>query len=260
MTPVIDIHTHLAAPGEIPDGAEMQRMMRLAAPQNVSKVVALGNLVSMGGANPTEEQIRAINTNTLNAMKAHPEFFIGFCYLNPAHPPEFSLGEIERCVVQGGMRGLKLWVAVKATDKCHDPLFQRAQQLDIPVLYHAWYKAFDQGKGESTPAEIADLARRFPKVTIVMAHLTGDQERGVLDIRGCENVLIDTSGGQPEAGLVEYAVDQLGAERVIYGSDWPIRDFATQVARVTGARISDRDKELILFRNAQRILKLEAAR
>jgi len=234
--------------------------MRLAAKQGVKKVVALGNLVSVGGANPTEADIRTINSNTLNAMKAHPDFFIGFCYLNPAHPPEFSLAAIERCVVQGGMRGLKFWVAVKATDQRHDPLFARAQELNIPVLYHAWYKAFDQGPGESTPAEVADLARRFPKVTLVMAHLTGGQERGVHDISACPNVLIDTSGGQPEAGLVEYAVEQLGAERVIYGSDWPVRDFAVQVARVTSARISESDRELILFKNAQRILKLEAAR
>src|SRR5262249_42299240 len=118
-------------------------------------------------------------------------------------------------------------------------------------------KAFEQGPGESTPAEIADLARRFPEVTIVMAHLTGDQERGVLDIRDCPNVLIDTSGGQPDAGLVEYAVKKLGAERVIYGSDWPIRDLAVQVARVTGASISASDKDTILSGNARRILKLE---
>ncbi|HYF50420.1 MAG TPA: amidohydrolase family protein [Planctomycetota bacterium] len=258
--PIIDIHTHLAAPGSVPDEAEMQRMMRLAAKAGVGKVIALGNLVSMGGANPTQDDITAINSNTLGAMKAHPDFFIGFCYLNPSHPPEFSLNEMERCIVRGGMSGVKLWVAVKATDKRHDPLFQRIQELDVPVLYHAWYKAFDQGPAESTPAEIADLARRFPKVTIVMAHLTGDQERGVLDIRGCENVLIDTSGGQPEAGLVEYAVEKLGAARVIYGSDWPVRDFAVQVGRVAGARISDRDKEMIFTRNAQRILKLEGAR
>ncbi|MCW8130834.1 MAG: amidohydrolase family protein [Planctomycetota bacterium] len=249
----IDIHTHLGTPGSVPSPGEMATMMRLAKRQGIERVVALGNLGS-DGPTPTQDQIRAINDNTLAAMRAHPAFFAGFCYLNPAHDAAFSLGEIERCVVRGGMRGLKFWIAVRATDRCHDPLMDRARELGIPILYHAWYKQTDQGAGESTPAEIADLARRFPQVTIVMAHLTGDGERGVLDILECPNVLIDTSGGQPESGLVEYAVRRLDAERVIYGSDWPIRDFAVQVARVVDARLTGAQREQVLFRNAQRIL------
>lgn len=232
-------------------------MRKLATAQGIERVVALGNLVAVGGACPTPEQICTINDNTLGAMRAHPDFFIGFCYLNPGHDPDFTLGEIERCVVRGGMLGLKLWIAVRATDRCHDPMMRRAEELGTPILYHAWYKQTEQGAGESTPAEIADLARRFPRVTIVMAHLTGDGERGVRDIVDCPNVLIDTSGGQPEAGLVEYAVSKLGAERVTYGSDWPIRDFGVQVARVSGACLTASQKDAILWRNAQRVLRLD---
>ena len=252
---IIDIHTHLAGPGAVPEAKEMDIMIRLARRHGIERAVALGNLLAIGGAKPSQDDIRTVNSNTLNAMQAHPDFFIGFCYLNPGHPPEFSLGELERCVVQGGMRGIKFWVAVKATDKCHDPLMRRIQELGIPILYHAWYKQTEQGECESTPAEVADLARRFPKVPIVMAHLTGDGERGVLDILDCPNVLIDTSGGQPEAGLVEYAVRRLGAERVIYGSDWPIRDFGVQVGRVLGAHLNEAQSNLVFHGNAERILK-----
>ena len=251
---IIDIHTHLATPGTQPDPKEMDIMIRLARRHGVERAVALGNLIGVGGPNPTQDDIRTINENSLNAVKAHPDFFIGFCYLNPEHPPEFSLGEIERCVVTGGMKGIKFWIAVKAPDKRHDPLMRRIEELGIPVLYHAWYKQTEQGTNESTPAEVADLARRFPKVSIVMAHLTGDAERGVLDILACPNVLIDTSGGQPEAGLVEYAVRRLGAERVIYGSDWPIRDFGVQVGRVLGARLTEAQNNLIFRANAERII------
>lgn len=257
--PIIDIHTHLAAPGAVPKPDEMATMMRLAKRHGIQRVVALGNLVSVGGENPTQEDIHTINDNSMAAMKAHPDFFVGFCYLNPGHAEDFTLGEIERCVVKGGMRGIKLWVAVKATHRCHDPLMRRAQELGAPILYHAWYKQTEQGKQESTPAEVADLARRFPKVTIVMAHLTGDAERGVQDIINCPNVLIDTSGGQPEAALVEYAVKRLGAERVIYGSDWPIRDFGVQVHRVRGARITDAQRQTILRSNAERVLGMKIA-
>src|ERR1041384_7273450 len=99
MTGIIDIHTHLAAPGAVPDAKEMATMISLARRHGVERVVALGNLVSVGGPNPKPEDITTINSNTLAAMKTHPDFFIGFCYLNPEHPPEFSINEIERCVV-----------------------------------------------------------------------------------------------------------------------------------------------------------------
>lgn len=56
------------------------------------------------------------------------------------------------------------------------------------------------------------------------------------------------------AGLVEMAVRELGAERVIYGSDAGGRSFATQLAKVYGAEISDADKKLILGGNLRRML------
>jgi predicted TIM-barrel fold metal-dependent hydrolase len=258
--PIIDIHTHLAEPGAVPSETEMARMIELAHRHGVEHVVALGNLVNFGGTNPSSEDIVTMNSNSMAAMRRHPQFFTGFCYLNPEHSPEFVLGEIERCVLRGGMKGIKLWVAVKATDRRHDPLMKRAAELDIPILYHAWYKANGQGAAESTPAEVANLARRFPTVTIVMAHLTGDGQRGVLDIADCPNVLIDTSGGQPESVLVEYAVRQLGAERVIYGSDWPIRDFGTQVGRVRSAALTPEQQRLVLSGNAQRILRMRSSK
>jgi len=70
------------------------------------------------------------------------------------------------------------------------------------------------------------------------------------------NVYLDTSGFDPEMGIVEMAVERLGAERVIYGSDAPGRSFAAQVAKVIYADISEADKRLILGENAAKILRL----
>lgn len=252
---IIDIHTHFATGGDTPSDEELATMRRLANRHGIARIVELFNFGP--GARPSIAEVRTCNTCALRAMERMPDFVTGFCYLNPEHNAAFLRDETQRCIADGGMRGIKLWVAVKATDKRLDPVMERAAELDVPVLHHAWYKAAGQGEFESTPAEIADLARRHPRVTIVMAHLTGDGLRGVHDILDCPNVLIDTSGGQPEAHLVAYAVKRLGASRVIYGSDWPIRDFGTQVGRVAGAEISDADKALIFRGNAERILKLK---
>jgi uncharacterized protein len=253
----IDIHIHLAGAGPTPDPEEMDRCIRLARHYGIGRAVHLFNLnAQTGGYDPTPEAIQLANTHTLGAMAARPEFFIGFCYLNPAHDPSFLRDEIERTIVEGGMRGIKLWVAVKATDPRVDPILQRAAELGVPVLHHAWYKQTDFAFNESVPADIAEMGRRHPNTNIIMAHLSGGGWRGVLDVADTPNVHVDTSGAQPEAGIVEYAVRHLGADRIVFGSDWYGRDFGVQVARVLGAGLSPDDRYKVFTGNALRLLGL----
>jgi hypothetical protein len=260
---IVDVHVHTRSPGNRYDRDELATSVRLAQLAGIDHVVQLHNLIGrsldpeqFSPVNPSPTDVRQSNDLAMRIVAAHPGFYSGFCYLNPAHEPRCVLDEIERCVVDGNLSGIKLWVAVRATDTRLDPLMQRAAELEIPVLHHAWYKADGQAGNESTAAEVADLARRHPKVPIIMAHLGGVRWRGVLDIKPYSNVLVDTSGSQPVAGLVEYAVAQLGAERVVFGSDWPLRNYAVQKARVSGAQISERAKACILGENAARLLRL----
>ena len=79
-------------------------------------------------------------------------------------------------------------------------------------------------------------------------------EYGIMAVRRYGNVFADLAGGAPTAGLTELAVQELGAERVIYGSDAPGRSFASQLAKVHGARISEQAKALVLGGNIERLL------
>ena len=90
-----------------------------------------------------------------------------------------------------------------------------------------------------------------------MAHLNGVGYRGIEAVVDVPNVVVDTSGGDPESGMVEAAVRRLGAHRVVYGSDAPIRHFGVTMNKVLGADISDAAKRAILWDNASRILKLD---
>jgi len=256
----IDVHTHLMAPSLQPEEQEMNDCIRLARRAGITRHVLLGNLF-IGGKNWVQAEpdgIQAVNSHTLKAMARHPDEFIGFCYLNPANPASFTQDEITRCVVEGGMKGLKFEAAVKATDRRYDPIMERAQALGITVLHHTWYNVLGATwPTESTPAEAGDLARRFPKVSFIFAHLGGGRERGVRDLVDLPNVCYDTSGSFAETELVEYAVRHLGAERLIFGSDWPGRNFSAQAGRVLGSRLNERERNLVMGGNLARLLKLE---
>jgi predicted TIM-barrel fold metal-dependent hydrolase len=89
-----------------------------------------------------------------------------------------------------------------------------------------------------------------------MAHLTGCGYRGVLEAKGLPNLFVDTSGAYPEAEILDFAVQELGAERILYGSDLPIRETSVTVGRVLGARLTAVQRHLILHDNAAKLFRL----
>jgi hypothetical protein len=102
--------------------------------------------------------------------------------------------------------------------------------------------------------ELAELARRHPDVPFIAAHTGADWEVGIRAIRDCKNVSAELCGSDPTAGFTEMAVRELGAERVLYGSDAGGRSFASQLGKVLGADISESAKRLILSDNCKRLL------
>lgn len=193
------------------------------------------------------------NDDILQAVAAHPDRLFGFVYLNPKHT-QTCLDELKRCVQDGPMVGIKLWVAHRCSAPELNPIVERALELKIPIFQHTWLKTSGNLPGESTPDDLAELARRFPTAPLICGHTGGNWERGLRAIRDLPNVSIDLAGSDPTAGFVEMAYREVGPDRIIYGSDAPGRSFASQLAKVTGARIPD-GREKILSDNLRRLLE-----
>ena len=251
----IDIHTHPILRDDQRGRAGADELIARAHSHGIVHLVVLGDVLAYGRS-PTEAQLRIINDGTFWLMKRYPGVVTGFCHLNPTLGAEAVWRETERCVARG-FRGLKLEIANNARDACMRPLMEAAQRHDLVVLQHAWSMTkIRQRSFHTDPEDVATLAGRFPNVRIIMAHLTGCGVRGVLAVKAHANVVVDTSGAAPESGIIEYAVAQLGAERVLYGSDAPIRDFGVALARITGLRLGAAAQRKILHDNAREILKL----
>ncbi len=254
--PALDMHVHpldCFGPYQVAHVEEDAALLRAAAERSGVARMCLFSLHSTCPREPTVEQCRQANDYVLRLRDEDADFFLPFCYVNPMYPDE-AVREIERCVGRERMVGVKLWVARRATDAGLDPILAQAEQWDVPVLQHAWRKTTGNLVGESFPADVADMARRHPQARIIMAHLNGCNPRGIEAVASCANICIDTSGGDPESGIVELAVERLGAERVVFGSDAPIRHFGVSLAKVLGAHLSPVQKRAILWNNAARLL------
>lgn len=247
-----DAHTHLSGvPGATPE-ERLSHLLEFADRMGVARICLFMGME--WSYDPSPEDMRKQNDEVLRAIRSRPDRAFGFVYLNPKHQAE-SLDELNRCVRDGPMVGVKLWVAEHCNSPLLDPILDRAAELKAVVLQHTWIKITGNLPGESTPQELAELAARHPKATIICGHSGGDWEQGLPAIRNCPNVYADLSGGDPTSGFTELAVRELGAERVLYGSDAGGRSFASQLAKVFGADISDRARNLILGENLRRLLR-----
>jgi hypothetical protein len=259
-----DLHCHLTgAAGRTPE-ERMARLVEFADRMGVERLCVYMGL--KWSHDPDPQDLRRQNDEVLQALSHWHDRAFGFVYLNPNHV-EASLKELDRCVRDGPMVGVKLWVARRCDDPRLDAIVARATELQAVIFQHTWLKATPADAtegwsrlgggnlpGESTPQDLAALARRHPKASFLCGHTGGNWELGVRIVRDLPNVALDLAGSDPTQGFTEMAVREVGAERVVYGSDVGGRSFASQLAKVRGANLPEAAKRLILKGNLQRLL------
>lgn len=133
------------------------------------------------------------------------------------------------------------------------PVFEVASQLKLPVLYHSGTVPF------TTPAEMFDMAKRFPKVPVIMGHSGGTElwHDVMVLAEYAENLYIETSG-QSNRIFLQVFVKKFGSERVLYGSDWlgqPGKMLFRKL-EIEELELTEDEKNNIFWNNAKRLLKL----
>ena len=245
-----DVHSHLGSlPGNTPE-ARMEVLVRHMDRLGIERLI-----LSQGYStpHPSPQQLHEENDRVMQAVRRFPDRACGSVFLNPVYL-DFSLQEFDRCVRDGPMVGVgELEDDKRCNHPALDPIVERAVALKAPILQHTWIKTMGNDPGESTPYDLVELAKRHPQAQFICGHTGGTWELGIRAIRDSENIFAEIAGSDPTSGFVEMAVRELGAERVLYGSDVGGRSFASQVAKVIGADIPDSAKELILGGNVRRI-------
>lgn len=201
------------------------------------------------------------NRQLAREMKKYPDRIIGYATISAARFCKDAVEEIERCYEEYGMRGLKIvhqvvgrgsyQLLVTLNEPAMYPIIAKAAELGMPVLAH------------STPEECAGLLDAVPNAKIIMAHsggcptALGDWFRAIEVAKHYPNIYLDTASSQIDMGYVESAVSGVGAERVVFGTDMPLLDPFFGMAKVTGADLTEEQKELILGKNIQNLLGMD---
>jgi len=194
------------------------------------------------------------NKEIFEAVRRYPDRLIGFAVTSPRYGRKAVEQEIDRCINDYGMKGLKLHPSVNefyADSKIVDPVIEKAIQYDVPVLIHS-----DPGE-YSHPSRIGSLARRFPEAKLIMGHIGGEAWlEGISVAKENKNIYLDTTESPSAWLVIQTAVEECTDERIVWGSDSPALNIAVELAKITHAQIPEESKEKILSGNIRRLLKI----
>jgi predicted TIM-barrel fold metal-dependent hydrolase len=217
-----------------------------------------------------------------------PERLIWFC--NSIDPSQPYLEQVEYNL-QRGAQGIKLfpaYIGTRPDDPRYDPLYELCRERNLPIIM-----AFERWNDPNLKACLHDyreflghfegVASRYPEVQFLLTHWGcfswGEQAEHhrqapfplleplgeLLDRQA--NLSTDIAAIQfafspaAQAQLLQALVARLGAERVMYGTDWPWGGKASEMTKTVefvaaAPFLGEKEKELILGGNAARFLGL----
>ena len=114
------------------------------------------------------------------------------------------------------------------------------------------------GDSCSDPELLVPYANQNPELRIIAAHV-GYGGDGAAQIRAIQrstqgNLYADISSARSlQNRLLEWAVEEVGAERLLFGTDTPIHHMGMMRARVDFSDLKEAQKKMILFENASRL-------
>jgi len=206
------------------------------------------------------------NDYILESITRYPKRLIGFCAVQP-QAPEAARVEIERCA-RGGIRGIgemrpDMQLFDLGDEEAMQPVVDALRKHKLILLTHASEPVGHDypGKGIITPDRLYPFINNFPDLTIVCAHWGGGLPFYALmpEVKqAMKNVFFDTAASpflySPQ--VYNQVIQLVGADRILFGSDYPLLAQARLLQEINSADLSEEEKSLILSGNARRLLSI----
>ena len=251
---IIDIHVHSGKWMDvyIPAASE-ERIVEKMDQVGVSKACINGIL---------HPDVTIGNDRVAAAIRRFPDHLIGFAALNPYHARPM-IDEIKRCVEELGMKGLKVHQMVAYPQHSVTP---------IDAILPEWTQVWDYLSGRDMPVLFhgvvtEEVIARYPDIPFVMAHGLNVEFRAHAHPEltspavfrrwaAYGNLHVETASTQNLWWYIREAVSVLGPERVLWGTDAPLDDFAQRLGVVLDSDLSEDEQRMVLGGNAARLMKL----
>ena len=259
---IIDIHTHIY-PNAIArkaaasirefyrlDAQELdgtaETLLKKGAEAGIDRFVVLPVAV-----NP--DKTRHINDFILSEVAAQPRF-IGF---GAIHARQKNVADEVRYIMDQGLKGIKMHPDVQGfaiDDLRLFPAYEEAQGK-LPILIHMG----DTRYNYSYPIRLRRVLELFPRLQVIGAHFGGySMFETAYEQLHDKNCIFDVSSSLMfmEEGMAEKYINAYGAQRLAFGSDYPLWEPAKEVEAFFKLKLTDDQFEQIAYKTAEEFLKL----
>lgn len=199
------------------------------------------------------ERTRHINEFIISQAAIQNRFY-GFGTVHAAM--EGLMDEVE-FICNNGLMGIKIhpdYQEFAIDDPRLFPVYEHIQGK-MPVIFHMGDLRYDF----SHPARLRHLLNLFPELQVIAAHFGGYQMRDVArEELTNTNCLFDTSSSLMfmQSGVAEEFIRHYGAERFVYGSDFPMWDPEVELQRFLSLSLTDDEREQIFWKTAAQLLEI----
>lgn len=244
---ILDSHAHVDVVPALGWYDTADKLIQRMDQAGIAKAAISGYLNTPG---PNTGSLKTIAA----AVEKYPDRLIGYARMDPWFD-EACIRILEEAVANLGMRGVKLHPAhytLYPFGPLTVKLVRRAGELGLPVLFHCGDEMM------CLPYQIDRLAAQCPDTTIILAHIGGFfSGEAALNVAARRvNVLVDTSE-IPLPGMIRKAVDRLGAEKVLFGTDAPCCDIRLEIMKVKLAELTPDQERLVMYENFARLMGIQ---
>ena len=243
---ILDSHAHMDVVPSLGWYDTAEKLVQRMDEAGIAKAAISGYLNAPG---PNPDSLKTI----AQAVEKFPDRLIGYARMDPWFDDE-CIKKLEDAVANLGMRGVKLHPAhytLYPFGALTVKLCRRAGELGLPVLFHSGDEMM------CLPYQIDRLAEQCPDTTVILGHIggyfSGDAALRVAERR--DNVWVDTSE-MPFPQMVRQAVDRLGAEKVLFGTDAPCCDIHLEIMKVKLAGLTAEQEALVMYKNYAKMMNL----
>jgi len=252
--PVYDSHTHLIEENGRTGGG--RAFLRGDIDHMINAYRAIGiNKMSIAPWVGIEGDSEAGNEVAQRAIRKYPDEVVGYVTIDPNYITDVE-GEARKWYSEKGFRGMKpyYWTSrTRYTDEVYRPWFKMANRMRL-------YALLDPGAYSDAQylEDIETLASLYPDISLFMDHAGRSFEVAVEYGRLAKkypNIYLQLTFTTVTWGVIEYFVKEVGVEKILFGTDSPMRDPRPQLGWLAYANISYEDKKAIFGGNMIKIME-----